>query len=61
MVEQIILSPQVEGSVFVNSKLAYTSCLASCQRTSDLGSYNPTAFSPMGGLNAHTRKKDLGS
>ena len=36
--EQIILSPQVEGSVFVNNKLAYMSCLASCQRTSDLGS-----------------------
>ena len=30
---QIFLSPQVKGSVFINNKLAYKSCLTSCQTT----------------------------
>ena len=33
MVQQIILSPQVKGSVFINDELAYTTYLTSCQTT----------------------------
>ena len=33
MAEQMLLSPQVKGSVIISNKLAYTSCLMSWQTT----------------------------
>ena len=50
MFYQILLSPQVKWSVIISNK--YVKYELPHELTND-----PTAFSPMGGLSAHTRKK----
>ena len=50
MFYQILLSPQVKWSVIISNK--YVKYELPHELTND-----PTGFSPMGGLSAHTRKK----